>query len=66
VKAQGVPHDQWEALFQSQGTSWPAPRIEMIDGFNSGWIDFEDGVNERVVGATAYQTVLAELVERAN
>jgi uncharacterized protein YbjT (DUF2867 family) len=65
VKAQAVPHDQWEALFQSQGTSWPAPRIEMIDAFNSGWIDFEDGVNERVVGATAYQTVLAELVERA-
>jgi uncharacterized protein YbjT (DUF2867 family) len=65
VKAQPVPRDQWEALFQSQGTSSPAPRIEMIDGFNSGWIDFEDGVNERVVGATAYQTVLAELAERA-
>ncbi|MFM0735546.1 NAD(P)H-binding protein [Paraburkholderia sediminicola] len=64
VKAQAVPRDQWEALFQSQGTAWPAPRIEMIDGFNSGWIDFEDGVNERVVGSTAYQAVLAELVER--
>jgi NAD(P)H dehydrogenase (quinone) len=65
VKAQAVPRDQWEALFQSQGTGWPTPRIEMIDGFNSGWIDFEDGANERVVGSTAYQTVLAELVERA-
>ncbi len=65
VKAQAVPRDQWEALFQSQGTTWPAPRIEMIDGFNSGWIEFEDGVNERVVGATGYQTVLAELVKRA-
>ncbi|REG48439.1 uncharacterized protein YbjT (DUF2867 family) [Paraburkholderia sp. BL6669N2] len=64
VKAQAVPRDQWEGLFQAQGTAWPAPRIEMIDGFNSGWIDFEDGVNERVVGATAYETVLAELVAR--
>jgi NAD(P)H dehydrogenase (quinone) len=64
VKSEAVPHDQWEALFQSQGTAWPAPRIEMIDGFNSGWIDFEDGMNERVVGSTAYQTVLAELVAR--
>ncbi|REE22054.1 MULTISPECIES: NmrA family NAD(P)-binding protein [unclassified Paraburkholderia] len=64
VKAQAVPRDQWEALFQAQGTAWPEPRIEMIDGFNSGWIDFEDGVNERVVGATAYETVLAELVAR--
>lgn len=64
VRAQAVPRDQWEALFQAQGTAWPAPRIEMIDGFNSGWIDFEDGANERVIGATAFQRVLAELVER--
>jgi uncharacterized protein YbjT (DUF2867 family) len=64
VKAQAVPRDQWEALFQAQGTVWPAPRIEMIDGFNSGWIEFEDGVNERVIGATGYEAVLAELVAR--
>jgi NAD(P)H dehydrogenase (quinone) len=38
----------------------------MIDGFNSGWIDFEaDGVNERVIGQTPYETVMAELVKRA-
>ncbi|WP_027798434.1 NmrA family NAD(P)-binding protein [Paraburkholderia dilworthii] len=65
VKAQAVPRDQWEALFQAQGTAWPAPRIEMIDGFNSGWIDFEEGGNEHVIGETGYLTVLAELVKRA-
>ncbi|CAB3692800.1 hypothetical protein LMG27174_03252 [Paraburkholderia rhynchosiae] len=65
VKAQAVPRDQWEALFQAQGTPWPAPRIEMIDGFNSGWIDFDEGVKEHVIGTTAYQTVLAQLVSRA-
>ncbi|KAA1013541.1 NAD(P)H-binding protein [Paraburkholderia panacisoli] len=65
VKAQAVPREQWEALFQAQGTAWPAPRIEMIDGFNSGWIDFERADNERVIGATAYQSVLAELAARA-
>ncbi|WP_168790245.1 NmrA family NAD(P)-binding protein [Paraburkholderia aromaticivorans] len=64
VKAQAVPREQWEALFLAQGTAWPAPRIEMIDGFNSGWIDFEDGVNERVIGAMGYEAVLAELVRR--
>lgn len=64
VDARAVPRDQWEALFQAQGTSWPAPRIEMIDGFNSGWIDFEDGAHERVIGTTSFQTVLAELVGR--
>ncbi|WP_025597438.1 NmrA family NAD(P)-binding protein [Burkholderia sp. WSM2230] len=65
VKAHAVPRDQWEALFQSQGTAWPAPRIEMLDGFNAGWIDFEGGANEHVIGKTLYQTVLAELVKRA-
>jgi uncharacterized protein YbjT (DUF2867 family) len=64
VRAHALPRDQWEALFQAQGTAWPTPRIEMIDGFNSGWIDFEDGTNERVIGTTAYQTVLAELAGR--
>ncbi|MGF6933397.1 NAD(P)H dehydrogenase (quinone) [Paraburkholderia sp. UCT70] len=65
VEAQTVPREQWEALFQAQGTEWPAPRIEMLDGFNSGWIDFEEGVNERVIGMTSYRTVLEELVKRA-
>lgn len=64
VTAQAVPRDQWEALFQAQGTTWPAPRIEMIDGFNSGWIEFEGGGNERVVGTTGYRAVLEELVGR--
>lgn len=36
----------------------------MLDGFNAGWIDFEGGVNERVTGKTAYQTVLAGLLAR--
>lgn len=65
VEAKPVPRDQWEALFQSQGTEWPAPRIEMLDGFNTGWIDFEDGVNERVIGTTGFETVLAELINAA-
>ncbi|MBW9095821.1 NAD-dependent epimerase/dehydratase family protein [bacterium M00.F.Ca.ET.228.01.1.1] len=65
VQARTVPRDQWEALFQSQGTAWPAPRMEMLDGFNSGWIDFEGGANEHVTGQTTFQTVLAELVKRA-
>ncbi|OLL28375.1 NmrA family transcriptional regulator [Burkholderia sp. SRS-W-2-2016] len=65
VDAQPVPREQWEARFQAQGTGWPAPRIEMLDGFNSGWIDFEDGVNERVVGTTGYREVLEGLVARA-
>ena len=42
VRAQAVPRDQWESLFRAQGMNNPRPRMQMIDGFNSGWIDFEN------------------------
>lgn len=65
VKARPVPNNEWLATFQSQGTDWPKPRIEMLDGFNSGWIDFEAaGTNERVIGEKSFEAVLAELVAR--
>ena len=34
-----VPRQTWEQLFESQGTKHPGPRIQMLDGFNQGWID---------------------------
>lgn len=64
VKSRAVPRDEWETLFKSQGSVWPTPRVEMLDGFNSGWIDFEPGVHEHVVGITPYETVLGELARR--
>jgi NAD(P)H dehydrogenase (quinone) len=66
VTARLVPRDQWEALFRSQGAAWPTPRIEMLDGFNSGWIAFERGANEHVAGKTPFEDVLADLVTRAD
>jgi NAD(P)H dehydrogenase (quinone) len=66
VALQPVPRSGWEALFQSQGTADPAPRIEMIDGFNSGWIAFEPGLHEHVTGTTTFKTVLDELVAKAS
>lgn len=38
---------------------------KMLDGFNLGWIDFEDEANERMAGTTGYRAVLDELVRRA-
>nr|WKF61601.1 hypothetical protein HUO10_006132 [Paraburkholderia busanensis] len=64
VSVRPVPREQWEAAFQAQGATWPAPRIEMLDGFNAGWIDFEDGAHERVIGTTEFRSVLAELAAR--
>jgi uncharacterized protein YbjT (DUF2867 family) len=59
-----VPRDGWEALFRSQGAKNPVPRIQMLDGFNEGWIDFEGGAAESSKGKTALETVLRELAER--
>ena len=45
VHAQAIPPEEWATLFERQGM--PAERtggrIEMLDGFNSGWIEFEGG-----------------------
>ncbi|MBJ2154192.1 NmrA family NAD(P)-binding protein [Variovorax sp. IB41] len=41
VHAQAVPRETWGALFRAQGTKDPMPRIQMLDGFNEGWITFE-------------------------
>ena len=40
VKAEAVPRASWEAIFRADGMNNPVPRIQMIDGFNEGWIDF--------------------------
>jgi len=64
VKVEAVPRETWEALFKSQGMKNPAPRIQMLDGFNEGWIDFEGkGVGSRK-GKVALETVLRTLIER--
>jgi uncharacterized protein YbjT (DUF2867 family) len=63
VRAQAVPRETWGALFQSQGTRDPMPRIQMLDGFNEGWIAFEG--NDTVQGTVALETVLRELVRQA-
>ena len=41
VTMQSVPRETWQALFAAQGMSNPVPRMQMLDGFNEGWIRFE-------------------------
>ena len=41
----------------------PLPRIQMLDGFNEGWIDFQGGVGiEHRKGHIALDEVLKTLV----
>jgi NAD(P)H dehydrogenase (quinone) len=61
VHAELVPRGDWAAMFKAQGTVDPTARIEMLDGFNSGWIDFQTPASS-VKGDIELHTVLRELV----
>ena len=41
VRAEAVPRETWGVVFRAQGMRDPVPRIQMLDGFNEGWIRFE-------------------------
>jgi NAD(P)H dehydrogenase (quinone) len=67
VKPVVVPRETWVETFVAQGT--PADRtsyrVEMVDGFNSGWIDFGAPGTEHVTGTVELQDVITELTARA-
>jgi uncharacterized protein YbjT (DUF2867 family) len=62
VRVQIVPRDSWEVLFKSQGMNNPLPRMRMLDGFNEGWIEFEDGEAGSRKGSATLESVLQELI----
>jgi NAD(P)H dehydrogenase (quinone) len=67
VKAIAVSRAEWEMLWVSQGMpeGRTAPRAEMVDGFNSGWIHFGVPGIEHVDGATPLREVITQLVTRS-
>jgi NAD(P)H dehydrogenase (quinone) len=65
VRAEAVPRETWNGLFESQGMRHPLPRIQMLDGFNEGWIDFERGQAGSMKGNVELEAVLRLLVDRA-
>jgi len=66
VRAEAVPRETWGNLFKSQGMKDPIPRIQMLDGFNEGWVEFEGGEAGTVKGSTNLEAVLQGLVEAAS
>jgi uncharacterized protein YbjT (DUF2867 family) len=64
VRMEAVPRDAWEGIFASQGMKNPTPRAQMLDGFNKGWIEFENGQQSSRKGHTELKTVLKQLVTR--
>lgn len=66
VEPIAVPRDTWITNFVAQGTpeDRTAPRVEMLDAFNSGWIDFPAPNTEHIQGTVELQTVINQLVTR--
>ncbi|MFC0398533.1 NmrA family NAD(P)-binding protein [Paraburkholderia rhizosphaerae] len=62
VHAQVVPRMMWNDLFRAQQMKYPLPRIQMLDGFNEGWIDFEQDPAQVLKGDVELETVLRQLV----
>jgi uncharacterized protein YbjT (DUF2867 family) len=65
VHAVAVPREAWEAEFRAAGMTNPLPRMQMIDGFNQGWIDFADQRAHARKGATSIDQVIAGIVARS-
>lgn len=65
VVAQAVPRESWARRFMAQGTKNPQPRIRMLDGFNEGWIEFENDSADIRKGKTPLETVLRALAAKA-
>lgn len=63
IPARVVPRQDWEKLFRSQGMQNPTPRMQMLDGFNQGWIAFSDGGRHVRRGSTTLEQVLASIVQ---
>ncbi|MCI3207843.1 MULTISPECIES: NAD(P)H-binding protein [Pandoraea] len=59
VVAHVIARDEWEARFLAQGMRYPTPRMQMLDGFNEGWMTFE-GTPRR--GTTPLADVVKALV----
>jgi NAD(P)H dehydrogenase (quinone) len=66
VRAQIAPRAEWEQGFRAQGMKNPTPRMQMIDGFNEGWIDFKpEGANSRKGRVTVDEAIAALVAVQA-
>ena len=64
VRSEVVPRDRWESSFRAQGMKNPTPRMQMIDGFNAGWIDFPDHGAHARKGSIGIDQAIATLIQR--
>jgi len=63
VVAQPVDRNEWPSIYQGWGFTPKSANAtaEMVDGFNRGWIVFEEGEAEHSSGETSLEEVLGSL-----
>ena len=66
VTMQAVLHSTWEDSFRAQGMKNPEPRMQMLEGFNKGWIDFDGGISASKKTATTLSEALTALVQNTS
>ena len=64
MRAEAVARDRWESIFRAQGMKNPTPRMQMIDGFNAGWIDFANRGAHARKGSIGIDQAIATLIQR--
>jgi NAD(P)H dehydrogenase (quinone) len=62
VTARAVPRNEWESSFRGYGMQNPTPRMQMLDGFNEGWIAFAENGKHALRGTTSMEQVIASLI----
>ncbi|SFI50321.1 Uncharacterized conserved protein YbjT, contains NAD(P)-binding and DUF2867 domains [Paenibacillus sp. UNC496MF] len=64
VRAEAIPRAEWAEAFIGQGAPEDrlGGRLAMLDGFNSGWIDFERTGTESVKGEVSLAEALRKLL----
>ena len=64
VRSEVVPREQWESIFRGQGMRNPIARMQMIEGFNAGWIDFADRGAHARKGSISIDEAITTLIQR--
>jgi len=65
VRTRIIAREKWDGLFRAQGMANPTPRMQMLDGFNEGWIDFPKRDASSRKGAITIDQAIASLVANA-
>jgi uncharacterized protein YbjT (DUF2867 family) len=64
VTVRAVPRTSWEEIFRAEGMKNPRPRMQMVDGFNEGWIDFSDKGSGARKGRIGIDAAIAALTAK--